>query len=100
MPIVELAAERRQRRWPSRSSAILPTGEHNIVFVDKGGGKLEPRVVQLGGKFGDFYEVKRGLAEGERVVASANFLIDAEIKVQGALKAFEEPAMPQPGEKP
>src|SRR5207245_8337724 len=58
---------------------------------DKGAGKLEPRPVQLGGKYGDIYEVKSGLTEGERVVAGANFLIDAESKVQGAVKSFEEP---------
>jgi Cu(I)/Ag(I) efflux system membrane fusion protein len=69
-------------------SAVLPTGTHNIVFVDKGGGKLEPRYIELGAKFGDFYQVTSGLKEGERVVSSANFLIDAESKVQGALKDF------------
>src|SRR5437762_9488767 len=71
-------------------SAIMPTGERNVVFVDKGEGKLEPRIVQLGTKYGDIYEVQSGLQEGERVVASANFLIDAESKVQGALKEFEQ----------
>jgi Cu(I)/Ag(I) efflux system membrane fusion protein len=70
-------------------SAIMPTGERNVVFIDKGEGKLEPRIVQLGAKYGDIYEVQSGLQEGERVVASANFLIDAESKVQGALKDFE-----------
>ena len=69
-------------------SAVLPTGQHNIVFVDKGGGKLEPRYLGLGGKFGDVYSVTSGLAEDERVVTSANFLIDAEAKVQGALKSW------------
>ena len=44
------------------------------------------------------YEVLDGLKDGERVVASANFLIDAESKVQGAVKSFEELA--QPGTKP
>jgi membrane fusion protein, copper/silver efflux system len=68
--------------------AVLPTGEHNIVFVDKGSGRLEPRFVQLGGKFGDGYSVTAGLRAGERVVSSANFLVDAESKVQGALKSW------------
>ena len=68
--------------------AVLPTGQHNIVFVDKGSGKLEPRFVELSGKFGDFYAVASGLKEDERVVSSANFLIDAESKVQGALKSW------------
>jgi Cu(I)/Ag(I) efflux system membrane fusion protein len=68
--------------------AVLPTGLHNIAFVDKGDGKLEPRYVELGRKYGDFYEIKSGLKADERVVASANFLIDAEAKIQGALKSW------------
>jgi Cu(I)/Ag(I) efflux system membrane fusion protein len=68
--------------------AVLPTGLHNIAFVDKGEGKLEPRYVELGRKCGDYYEVKSGLKEGERVVSSGNFLIDAEAQVQGALKSW------------
>jgi len=71
-------------------SAVMPTGTRNVVFVDKGEGKLEPRIVQLGAKYGDIYEVQSGLQENERVIASANFLIDAESKVQGALKEFEQ----------
>ena len=53
----------------------MPTGTRSVVFVDKGEGKLEPRIVQLGTKYGDIYEVKSGLEENERVVASANFLL-------------------------
>jgi RND family efflux transporter MFP subunit len=85
-------------------SAVMPTGTRNVVFVDKGEGKLEPRIVELGPKYGDIYEVKSGLKENERVVASANFLIDAESKVQGALKGFEEgqktEATGSPGTRP
>ena len=69
-------------------SSVIPTGQRNIVFVDKSEGKLEPRFLELGGKFGTNYAVKAGLNEGERVVASANFLIDAESKIQGALKSW------------
>jgi Cu(I)/Ag(I) efflux system membrane fusion protein len=71
-------------------SAVMPTGTRNLVFVDKGEGKIEPRVVQLGYKYGDIYEVQSGLEDNERVIASANFLISAESKVQGALTQFEE----------
>ena len=67
---------------------MLPTGTRNIVFVDKSGGKLEPRFVEIGPKYGEFYQIESGLNEGERVVTSANFLIDAEAKVQGALKSW------------
>jgi len=70
-------------------SAVMPTGTRNVVFINKGEGKLEPRIVQLGSKYGDSYEVQDGLREGEQVVASANFLIDAESKVQQALNEFE-----------
>ena len=69
-------------------SAVMPTGKRNIAFVDKGEGKLEPRFLELGGKYGNVYAVKSGLKEGERVVSSANFLIDAESKIQGALKSW------------
>jgi RND family efflux transporter MFP subunit len=85
-------------------SAVMPTGTRNVVFVDRGEGKLQPRIVELGTKYGEIYDVKSGLKENERVVASANFLIDAESKVQGALKGFEEQQRPQedvsPGAKP
>lgn len=69
-------------------NAVIPTGEHNIVFVDKGQGVLQPRFIELGQQYGDDYEVKSGLSEGERVVASGNFLIDAESQIQGALKSW------------
>jgi len=69
-------------------SAIIPTGLRDIAFVDKGGGRLEPREVGLGEKYGGYYAVVGGLKSGERIVNSANFLIDAEAQVQGALKNF------------
>ena len=72
-------------------SAIMPTGARNVAFVDKGNGRIDPREVKLGKQFGDSYVVESGLAEGERIVASANFLIDAEAKVQGALADFHQP---------
>jgi Cu(I)/Ag(I) efflux system membrane fusion protein len=72
------------------ASAVMPTGKRNVAFVDKGNGKIEPREVKLAGQFGNDYAVESGLAEGERVVASANFLIDAEAKVQNALADFHQ----------
>jgi RND family efflux transporter MFP subunit len=91
--------------------AALPTGERMLVFLDRGQGKLLPRYVQVGRSFttfdgqqqGSYYQVLNGLQEGDRIVASANFLIDAESQVQGALKdwAGEEPAStPAMTEKP
>jgi hypothetical protein len=71
-------------------NAVVPTGSRNIVFLDKGNGKLQPSIVQLGSQVGDAYQILSGLKEGDRVVASANFLIDAESQVQGALQDFEQ----------
>lgn len=76
--------------------AVLPTGTRMLTFVDKGEGRLEPRFLELGRRYrqmggryyDDYYEVTEGLEEGERVVSSANFLIDAESKIQGAVKTW------------
>jgi Cu(I)/Ag(I) efflux system membrane fusion protein len=76
--------------------AVLPTGSRMLAFVDRGSGRLEPRFIQVGRQFVDlsnpgqerYYQVTAGLQEGERVVSSANFLIDAEAQVQGAVKDF------------
>jgi Cu(I)/Ag(I) efflux system membrane fusion protein len=70
------------------TGAVVPTGNKYIVFVDHGGGKLEPRQIEIGGHTGDYYEVLSGLSEGERVVSSATFLIDAESRIQGVLKTW------------
>src|SRR5215469_1443210 len=77
--------------------AVLPTGSRSLVFVDKGSGKLEPRFIRVGRSFtqsdadgeASYDEVLEGLSEGERVVGSANFLIDAESRIQGALKTWD-----------
>jgi RND family efflux transporter MFP subunit len=70
-------------------SAVLRTGERDIVFVDHGQGRMELRRVQLGQRAGDYYEIRRGLKAGDRVVVAGNFLIDAESKVQGAIANWE-----------
>jgi Cu(I)/Ag(I) efflux system membrane fusion protein len=70
------------------TGAVVPTGNKFIVFVDHGGGRLEPREVALGAHSGDYYEVVSGLNEGDRIVSSANFLIDAESRIQGVLKTW------------
>jgi Cu(I)/Ag(I) efflux system membrane fusion protein len=70
------------------TAAVVPTGDKYIVFVDHGGGKLEPRQIEVGTHTGDYYEVVSGLKEGDRVVSGANFLIDAESRIQGVLKTW------------
>jgi Cu(I)/Ag(I) efflux system membrane fusion protein len=71
-------------------SAVLDTGSRQAVLVDKGQGRFEPREVRLGRRGGGYIEIREGLAEGEAVVTSANFLIDAESNLKAALKGFAE----------
>ena len=66
--------------------AVFATGERQIVFVDKGQGLFEPRAVTLGARADGFYEVKTGLAVGESVVTSGNFLIDSESRLKSAFQ--------------
>lgn len=63
--------------------AVLYTGPRRIVFVDLGGGRFEPREVRLGARNEGSFEVLAGLQEGDVVVTSGNFLLDAEARLQG-----------------
>jgi len=74
------------------ASAVLDTGERKVVFVDLGSGVLDRRDIDAGERFGDRIAVLRGLKEGERVVASANFLIDSESQLRGAITGSGSPA--------
>src|ERR1700730_10937763 len=71
-------------------SGGLDTGSRQAVFVDKGQGRFEPRDVKLGHRGGGYVEIRDGIAEGEPVVVSANFLIDAESNLKAALKSFSD----------
>jgi RND family efflux transporter MFP subunit len=66
-------------------SAVMGTGEREIVFIAKGNGLFEPREVRTGIQVRGFYEIKKGVAEGEMVVTGANFLLDSESKLKAAL---------------
>jgi Cu(I)/Ag(I) efflux system membrane fusion protein len=65
--------------------AIIDTGIRQMAIVDKGSGYFEPREVKVGSKVENYYEVIKGLKAGERVVTSANFLIDSESKLKEAV---------------
>jgi len=71
-------------------SAVLDTGSRQAAFVEKGQGRFEPRDVKLGHRGGGYVEIREGIAEGEQVVVSANFLIDAESNLKAALKGFSD----------
>jgi Cu(I)/Ag(I) efflux system membrane fusion protein len=65
--------------------AIIDTGIRQLAIIDKGSGYFEPREVKVGAKVDNYYEVIRGLKAGERVVTSANFLIDSESNLKEAV---------------
>jgi membrane fusion protein, copper/silver efflux system len=66
-------------------SAVIDTGVRKIAIIAKGTGYFEPREVQLGTKAEGYFEVIDGISAGERVVTSANFLIDSESKLKEAI---------------
>jgi RND family efflux transporter MFP subunit len=76
------------------SSAVLQAGTRQIAFIDHGQGYLEPRVIEVGPRVDDHVAVLKGLRLGERVVSSANFLVDSEAQLQAAMGSF---APPPPG---
>src|SRR5438477_7896266 len=72
-------------------SAVLDTGTRQTVLVDRGEGRFEPRAVKLGARADGYVAVLDGVAEGEKVVVGANFLIDAESNLRAALQNFAAP---------
>ncbi|HVZ83760.1 MAG TPA: FixH family protein [Terracidiphilus sp.] len=81
-------AERLGRQLVVPSSAVLQSGARSVAFVDHGNGNLEPRIVQTGPQLDDSIVVLSGLKAGERVVQSANFLVDSEAQLQAAMQGF------------
>jgi RND family efflux transporter MFP subunit len=73
------------------ATGVLQSGTRQIAFVDRADGYIEPRDVQLGARAGDDFIVLKGLKAGERIVTSANFLIDSESQLQAALGSFTPP---------
>jgi Cu(I)/Ag(I) efflux system membrane fusion protein len=70
------------------NSAVLNSGNRQVVLVARGEGRFEPRPVTLGLRGEDYTEIKEGIAAGEEVVVAANFLIDAESNLRAALAGF------------
>jgi len=66
-------------------SAVIHSGKHNHVIIDKGDGTFMPRAVTLGTLAGNYYQVLSGVMEGETVVTSANFFIDSESQLKAAI---------------
>lgn len=75
--------------------AVIDTGKAVYVFIARDGGLFEARNVELGEQIGSRFMVRSGLAEGERVVSGATFLIDAESRLQASLAQSAAPAAPR-----
>ena len=76
--------------------AVIDTGEHRYVFVDRGGGHYEPRQVEAGWSGQGRVAILAGLAEGEKVVTTANFLLDSESRLRAAVEGFNAAPAPAP----
>ena len=78
------------------ASAVIDSGNRQVVLLDLGNGRYEPRDVKLGRTGDGFREVLSGVSEGDKVVVNGNFLIDAESNLQSALKGFVAPSPTTP----
>lgn len=74
------------------SDAVLDSGNEQYVFVDKGQGYFEPRLVKVGQEADGFYSIESGLKAGERVYTAANFILDSESRLKGALANMGRPS--------
>ena len=70
------------------ASAVLSSGEQQVVLIDLGDGRFKPQAVKTGIQGGGYIEILDGLKEDNRVVTSANFLIDSESNLRSALQGF------------
>lgn len=80
--------DKQSQRLVVPASAVIDSGARQVVIIDKGEGKFEPRAVKLGMRGDGVAEILDGVKEGENVVTTATFLIDAESNLKAALKAF------------
>ena len=85
---VELAVGVRDKVVTVPVSAVIDSGTRQIVLLQKGAGRFEPREVKLGARSDEYVEVREGIAAGDAVVVAANFLIDAESNLKAALGGF------------
>lgn len=92
---VEIAADL-GRQLVVPASAVLHSGQRAVAFVDRGEGNLEPRTVTTGPQVDGEIAILTGLKAGDRVVSSANFLIDSEAQLQSASQNFAPSAEAAP----
>jgi membrane fusion protein, copper/silver efflux system len=71
--------------------ALVDTGDVQYVFVEVESGRFQPRRVSVGASSGDEVAVLDGLAEGESVVTSGNFLLDSESRLRAVANEARKP---------
>jgi Cu(I)/Ag(I) efflux system membrane fusion protein len=76
------------RKLAVPETAVMQTGKHSYVFVAGEGDEIKPVEVTVGTRTEGYYELLSGLAAGDRVVISSNFLIDSESSLKAALQAI------------
>jgi RND family efflux transporter MFP subunit len=81
-------------------SSVLQSGQRAVVFIDHGQGNLEPRVVTTGPQIDGSIVILNGVKSGDRVVTSANFLLDSEAQLQAAVQNFAPPLQPASANAP
>ncbi|SNB82703.1 RND family efflux transporter, MFP subunit [Rhodoblastus acidophilus] len=84
----EIAADEGGKVVTVPDSAVIDSGLKQLVLLDLGDGRFEPRQVKTGRRGDGEVEIREGVAEGDKVVTSANFLIDAESNLKTALKGL------------
>lgn len=89
---VQIATEAVKGALAIPADAVLRSGAGAVVFVAKGDGKFDPRPVETGASGDDGYvQVRSGLMAGEKVVTSAQFMLDSESKLREAIQKMTEP---------
>ena len=89
---VEIATGSQEPVIAVPASAVIDSGSRQVVILDLGEGRFEPKDVKLGRRGSGSVEILEGVQEGDRVVTDGNFLIDAESNLSSALKALTAPS--------
>jgi RND family efflux transporter MFP subunit len=77
--------------------SVMDNGTEQYVFIDKGNGYVQPRLVKVSAEAGEKVGIQQGLKQGERVVTGANFIVDSESHLKGAFSGMGAPAQGSSG---
>jgi membrane fusion protein, copper/silver efflux system len=97
---VTILTDPRQNVLSIPREALIRDGGAERVVLALGQGRFQPREVVRGIESGDHIEIREGLAEGDTVVVSAQFLLDSEASLRGSFRRMEPPPGMPPGSRP